>query len=98
MANKSFSYCICFGDLMPLSISSYQEPPIKPLIVSVACLFLYLVNFKPKAQLSGPFMVATRILPYNVLIKFFYSLANCINPSHGLVKYCLDRRLIFLVY
>ena len=63
--------------------------PIKALIVNVACLFLYLVNFEPKAQLSGPFMVATMILSYYVPIKIYYSLANCITPSLGLVKYCL---------
>ena len=37
---------------------------ITALIVSFACLLLYPVNFKPKAQLSGLYMAAARLTPY----------------------------------
>ena len=44
--------------------------PIKALIVSFACLFLYHVNFKPKAKLSGPYMAATKLLADMSLFSF----------------------------
>ena len=43
-------------------------------------------------------MADARLLYYYVPIKVYYSLANCINPSLGLVKYCLWQQLIVLVY
>ena len=84
------SYLVfALSGLMHFSYQLLLIAPIKARIVSFACMFLYPVNFKSKTQLSGPYMAATRILSYYVPIKIYYSLANCITPSLGLVKYCL---------
>ena len=71
--------------------------PIKALIVSFAYLFLYHVNFKPKAQLSGPYIAATKLLADISLFSFTALQLTALTPL-GLVKYCLWQRLIVLVY